>query len=64
MPVQDFVNVQEAAAMIGCTDGRVRQMLIDGTLKGVKANERAWLIPKRVVDAEIRKRKNKDDDRT
>jgi len=64
MPVQDFVNVQEAAALIGCTDGRIRQMLLDGTMHGVKANERAWLIPKKVVDAEIRKRKDRNDEKS
>ena len=64
MPVQDFVNVQEAAALIGCTDSRVRQMLIGGTMQGVKANERAWLIPKKVVDAEIRKRKDRNDEKS
>lgn len=63
MPVQDFVNVQEAAAIIGCTDGRIRQMLLDGTMQGVKANERAWLIPRKIVDREARKRRDKDDGR-
>ena len=44
MPVGTFVNVQEAAKLVGCTEGRIRQMLLDGTLKGEKANQRAWLI--------------------
>lgn len=44
MTVEQFVNAREAAAIIGCTDGRVRQLLLSGELEGVKANERAWLI--------------------
>ena len=50
MPVEKFLNVKEAAVAIGCTVGRVRQLLIAGELKGVKANERAWLITKDEVD--------------
>jgi len=46
MTIEHYVNVQEAAAIIGCTDGRVRQMLLDGLMTGLKANERAWLIDK------------------
>jgi excisionase family DNA binding protein len=45
MPVGTFVNVNEAATMLGCTVGRVRQMLRDGSLRGLKANAKAWLVP-------------------
>lgn len=45
MPVGTFVNVNEAADLLGCTVGRVRQMLRDGSLKGLKANAKAWLVP-------------------
>lgn len=65
--VSDFLNVAEAAEIIGCTDSRVRQMLRNGILSGMKANERAWLIPseeaKRVAKIEHtegRPRKNKN----
>lgn len=44
MTVGEFVNVQEAAEIIGCTDGRVRQLLQVGEIDGIKANRRAWLI--------------------
>jgi len=69
MPVADFLNVQEVADLLGCTDARVRQMLIAKELKGIKANERAWMIPKkeaqRVANQERRKggrRRVGDDD--
>jgi excisionase family DNA binding protein len=56
MPIDDLMNVDEAAAIIGVTTGRVRQMLRDGEMKGRKANERAWLVAKeevqRVADEE------------
>lgn len=53
---ETLLNVGEAATIIGCTEGRVRQMLRDGTISGKKANERAWLIPKseanRIADSQ------------
>ena len=44
MPIPQFVNVEVAATVIGVTEGRVRQMLRDGILKGKKANARAWIV--------------------
>jgi hypothetical protein len=49
--VEDFVNVQEAAAIIGCTPAYVRQLLIAKDLKGIKANARAWLIRREDAEA-------------
>ncbi len=46
----NLLNVGEAAVVIGVTTGRVRQMLLDGTLKGIKANRRAWLVPKKEAE--------------
>jgi hypothetical protein len=69
MPVADFLNVQEVADLLGCTDARVRQMLIAGAMLGVKANARAWMVPRqeatRVAKQERRKggrRRIGDDD--
>lgn len=39
-----MLSVKQAADIIGVTTGRVRQMLIAGTLVGVKFNERAWIV--------------------
>ena len=39
-----YLSVSEAATRIGCTVGRVRQLLIDGILVGRKVNARAWII--------------------
>ena len=39
-----FLNVQEAANVIGCHPSRVRQMLSDGQLEGFKANGKAWMV--------------------
>lgn len=46
----NFVSVPEAAAILGCTVGRVRQLLISGELEGKKFNEKAWAIEKRAVE--------------
>ena len=39
-----FLNVAQAADLVGCTEGRVRQLLIDGVLDGFKINGKAWAI--------------------
>lgn len=39
-----YCSVAEAAEIIGCSEGRVRQMLREETLAGFKAHERAWLV--------------------
>lgn len=57
MPVPKFVNVSEAARLLGCTVGRIRQRLLAEELKGVKANERAWLIPESEIQKELKRRK-------
>jgi excisionase family DNA binding protein len=45
-----FLSVNEAAELIGCTDGRVRQLLIDGQLKGQKLHARAWVVDRDSAD--------------
>ncbi len=45
-----YVNCQQAAAILGVTDGRIRQLLRAGELVGLKVNERAWLIEKRHIE--------------
>lgn len=60
MPVSTFVNVSEAAQLLGCSVGRIRQLLIANELRGIKANERAWLIPRDEIEREIRRRKDRD----
>jgi excisionase family DNA binding protein len=66
MAFQNFLTPTEAASVIGCTDGRVRQLLRDGKLSGEKIGVRMWLIPEgeaqkmRDLPAETgRPRKNK-----
>ena len=45
-----FVSVTDAARELGCTTGRVRQMLITGDIKGEKLTPRAWGIFKYSLD--------------
>lgn len=40
-----FIGVTEAAQIIGVTDGRVRQLLRSGDLRGQKVTDKAWIIP-------------------
>jgi len=59
MPIDKFMNVNEAAEVLGCTNARVRQLLISGEMRGKKANGRAWLIPIKEVNrvAQLERRK-------
>ena len=44
----DFLTVPQAAARIGVTAGRVRQMLVDGEITGQQVPDQTngrWLIP-------------------
>ena len=40
----DPITVEAAAELIGCTTGRVRQLLRSGLIQGKKFGERAWLV--------------------
>ena len=40
-----FLSVKEAAKILGCTDGRVRQLVLSGVLKYERFNGRALAIP-------------------
>lgn len=45
-----FYTTAEAAEVIGITQGRLCQLLRAGILKGRKAGQQTWLIPKREVE--------------
>ena len=45
----DYVSTGEAAAMLCCTTGWIRNRLISGQLKGQKLNGRAWLVSRASV---------------
>jgi hypothetical protein len=44
LPKKDWLSVSEAAEKIGITDGRVRQLLGAGIIRGQKINARAWAV--------------------
>lgn len=48
MPFQNYYSVAETAYELGCTETRVRQMLIAKEMSGEKVS-RIWMIPKREV---------------
>jgi excisionase family DNA binding protein len=43
-PDKNWLTVEEAVELIGCTDGWVRHLLREGKLEGWRAGERAWLV--------------------
>lgn len=50
LPARAFLSVEEAAAALGITGSRVRQMLRDAELLGEKLNERAWAVRRDSVE--------------
>lgn len=44
MATDSEISTKDAADLIGCTEGYVRFLLIQGTLEGRKFNERAWAV--------------------
>lgn len=40
-----FLSVKEAANILGCTEGRIRQLVIAKTLKAERFNKKALAIP-------------------
>lgn len=50
LPAKPFISVADAAEILGCTGGRIRQLLIDGVIAGMKLNERAWAVERKSVE--------------
>ena len=48
---KEWYSVPEAAEFLQVSDSRIRQLLTRGQLEGVKFNERAWAISKKVLHA-------------
>ena len=50
MTIENWLNCDEASAIIGCSPDHVRLLARKGELKGRKLNQRFWLIDRK--DAE------------
>jgi excisionase family DNA binding protein len=46
----DTMTVQQASAVLGVEASVIRRRLIAGRMRGIKVNERLWLIPKREIE--------------
>jgi hypothetical protein len=55
LPAKPFCSVSDAAGIVGCTVGRIRQLLIDGEIEGQKLNERAWAVDRRSAEKYAKK---------
>lgn len=53
----DWLSTNDAANILGCTYGRIRQLMRDGRLVGQKLNGRAWIIQKSSVEELAKKPK-------
>jgi len=52
-----FVTAAEAAARLGLSDARIRQMLLAGRLRGQKAGKHTWIIATSELERFERERK-------
>lgn len=50
MALEDLVNTKEAAAYLGVTDGRIRQLARSGELRGMRVSLRAWVFEKNELE--------------
>lgn len=50
MSIENYLTASEAAALIGCSSARVRQLIQQGVLSGKKLSPRMWLVERK--DAE------------
>ena len=50
--VPNYLTISQAADALGCTTGRIRQLLRDehSGLRGEKVNARAWIVEKKSVE--------------
>ena len=48
--ITDYISVEKAAAVIGVTEGRIRQLLRAKQLAGEKLHHMAWIVDRK--DAE------------
>lgn len=46
----NFVSVNDAADILGCTTGRVRQLIGEGVIEAEKLNAHAWAVYRKSVD--------------
>lgn len=46
-----YISVSDAAEVLGCTEGRVRQLLDEKKIEGEKLHERAWAVDRKSVEA-------------
>jgi excisionase family DNA binding protein len=56
MTIKNWFTTSEAAAELGVTDARIRQMISAGTLQAIRAGGKSWLIPARVIRRELQER--------
>jgi hypothetical protein len=50
-----YISVKDAADILGCTEGRVRQLLDAEVIAGTKLHERAWAVERKSVEAYARR---------
>jgi len=53
----DYLTTKEAAARLGVSDARIRQLLLEGRISGLKVGETAWLVPLKEVERYSRERR-------
>ena len=59
LQAETYFSTEEAAIELRLTDGRIRQMLRAGELRGQKLGRRLWAIPASEIER-VRRERNQD----
>jgi excisionase family DNA binding protein len=54
-----YLTVTELAGLAGVTVGNIRQLLIRGSLQGIKLNETIWIISREEAESYLERRKGR-----
>jgi excisionase family DNA binding protein len=54
---EEMLTAKEAARALKVTDARIRQLLLEGKIKGHKISNLVWLIPKSEIARYTRERR-------
>jgi hypothetical protein len=49
-PISVLVSTKQAATILGCTTGRVRQLRLEDKLRGIQITNNAWLFDRRDIE--------------
>jgi hypothetical protein len=50
LPAKPYLSVPDAAVILGCTEGRVRQLIYASEINAIKLNAHAWAVERKSLN--------------